>query len=263
MSIIIKSEKEIATMRQAGKIVAMVLEVIKQQVKPGIKTEELDTTAAAGVWYGPTTDQFNNTEDIMGVISTNGQLRFIVNSGSCAGSQYKGTISLNGAVGSGNVTGYAVPGCVFSNGTSITSGTITFTLSGSYLTGSYSMQGDTGTFNLSYDSIAETPITLADLEGHWGYDYGPTNFFDINVSSNGSITATGSTGCYTTGKISIIDPDWSITKISVTASNCNDSILNGTYSGLGLLVFDATGDKFYLMASKSNLSYFDIVMRLP
>lgn len=36
-------------MRQAGKIVAKVLEVIKQQVKPGIKTEELDTIAATEI----------------------------------------------------------------------------------------------------------------------------------------------------------------------------------------------------------------------
>ena len=45
MSIIIKSDKEIAIMRQAGRIVATVLEVLKGQVKPGMKTEELDFIA--------------------------------------------------------------------------------------------------------------------------------------------------------------------------------------------------------------------------
>jgi methionyl aminopeptidase len=45
MSIIIKSDKEIAIMRQAGRIVATVLEVLKEQVKPGMKTEELDVIA--------------------------------------------------------------------------------------------------------------------------------------------------------------------------------------------------------------------------
>ena len=45
MSIIIKSDKEIAIMRQAGRIVATVLEVLKRQVKPGMKTEELDAIA--------------------------------------------------------------------------------------------------------------------------------------------------------------------------------------------------------------------------
>ena len=46
MSIIIKSNQELAAMRQAGKIVATVLEVLKLQVRPGMKTKELDVIAA-------------------------------------------------------------------------------------------------------------------------------------------------------------------------------------------------------------------------
>jgi len=46
MSIIIKSDQEIAAMRQAGRIVATILEVLKLQVRPGTKTKELDTIAA-------------------------------------------------------------------------------------------------------------------------------------------------------------------------------------------------------------------------
>jgi len=46
MSIVIKSDQEIATMRQAGRIVATVLEVLKLQVRPGMKTEELDIIVA-------------------------------------------------------------------------------------------------------------------------------------------------------------------------------------------------------------------------
>ena len=46
MSIIIKSDREIAIMRQAGRVVATVLEVLKLQVKPGMKTKELDIIAA-------------------------------------------------------------------------------------------------------------------------------------------------------------------------------------------------------------------------
>jgi len=45
MSIIIKSEEEIAVMRQAGRIVAAVLEKLKANVKPGVRTEELDMIA--------------------------------------------------------------------------------------------------------------------------------------------------------------------------------------------------------------------------
>ena len=46
MSIIIKSKQEIVSMRQAGRIVAIVLEVLTKQVKPGIKTKDLDIMAA-------------------------------------------------------------------------------------------------------------------------------------------------------------------------------------------------------------------------
>lgn len=45
MSIIIKSEREIAIMRQAGRIVATVLNILCQQVRAGLKTKELDIIA--------------------------------------------------------------------------------------------------------------------------------------------------------------------------------------------------------------------------
>lgn len=45
MSIIIKSDQEIAKMRQAGRIVVTILELMKSQVRPGMRTEELDSIA--------------------------------------------------------------------------------------------------------------------------------------------------------------------------------------------------------------------------
>jgi len=49
MGIIIKSEREIAIMRQAGRIVAAVLEILCRQVRGGMKTKELDVIAAREV----------------------------------------------------------------------------------------------------------------------------------------------------------------------------------------------------------------------
>ncbi len=46
MSIIIKSEREIALMRQAGRIVSTVLDILSRRVKAGMKTKELDIIAA-------------------------------------------------------------------------------------------------------------------------------------------------------------------------------------------------------------------------
>jgi methionyl aminopeptidase len=45
MAINIKSEREIAFMRQAGKIVAKVLVILSEAVEPGLKTKELDIIA--------------------------------------------------------------------------------------------------------------------------------------------------------------------------------------------------------------------------
>ena len=45
MGIIIKSAREIAIMRQAGKVVATVLDILSKQVRPGMKTKELDIIA--------------------------------------------------------------------------------------------------------------------------------------------------------------------------------------------------------------------------
>jgi methionyl aminopeptidase len=45
MGIIIKSEQEIEIMKQAGRIVATVLQILKSLVRPGMKTKELDIIA--------------------------------------------------------------------------------------------------------------------------------------------------------------------------------------------------------------------------
>jgi methionyl aminopeptidase len=49
VGIIIKSDREIEYMRQAGRIVARVLEMLSKEVRPGIKTKELDAIAARGI----------------------------------------------------------------------------------------------------------------------------------------------------------------------------------------------------------------------
>ena len=49
VGIIIKSEREIAAMRQAGRVVAKILEMLKSKVRPGMKTSELDAIAASEI----------------------------------------------------------------------------------------------------------------------------------------------------------------------------------------------------------------------
>jgi methionyl aminopeptidase len=47
MGIIIKSDIEIEAMRKAGRIVAEILQILSQRVRPGVKTKELDIIAAS------------------------------------------------------------------------------------------------------------------------------------------------------------------------------------------------------------------------
>ena len=42
MGIVVKSPHEIDIMRQAGRIVAAILDVLKKRIEPGIITQELD-----------------------------------------------------------------------------------------------------------------------------------------------------------------------------------------------------------------------------
>jgi len=44
---VIKSPQEVAIMRQAGKVVARTLQRVKEEMKPGIKTSQLDSVAAS------------------------------------------------------------------------------------------------------------------------------------------------------------------------------------------------------------------------
>ena len=58
MSIILKSEREIDLMRQAGQIVAAVLEKLKSEVRAGITTKELDDIAVKEVTHLDATPSF-------------------------------------------------------------------------------------------------------------------------------------------------------------------------------------------------------------
>jgi len=63
MSIIIKNDKDIDAMRQAGEIVATILGILSNHVKPGIKTKELDDIAAREAKKRGAKPSFNGYHD--------------------------------------------------------------------------------------------------------------------------------------------------------------------------------------------------------
>ncbi len=58
MSIIIKSDEEIAVMRQAGRIVSTILGIMAREVRPGMKTREFDTIAVRELEKAGATSSF-------------------------------------------------------------------------------------------------------------------------------------------------------------------------------------------------------------
>jgi hypothetical protein len=237
-----------------------------------------DTSTTAGLWHGTLTDDGTlilddfgggapiiNTHSLGGITSTDGQFRFVIDEGACIGTQFEGTYSLDGNTGSGDFTGYDDGFCSFTNNPEgVISGTIEFTVAGNILTGTYVSQDASGTFSLTYDPQVETPLTLAELEGNWLAEEG--EFTEITISANGSFTGTDIPyGCDVTGQISIIDPDWSIINVSVTKSACDATNRNGTYSGLGVLVFqeESQSDLFAFIVSNNTRSDFGFFTPAP
>jgi len=237
-----------------------------------------DTSATAGLWHGTLTDDGTlivddfgggapiiHTYSLGGITSTDGQFRFVIDDGVCIGTQFEGTYALDGNTGSGDFTGYDDGFCSFANNPEgVISGTIEFTVTGDILTGTYASQDASGTFSLTYDPQVETPLTLADLEGTWLAEGG--EFTEITISANGSFTGTDIPyGCSVSGQISIIDPDWSITNVSVTKSDCDATNRNGTYSGLGVLVFqeESQSDLFAIIVSNNTRSDFGFFTPAP
>ena len=223
----------------------------------------LDTSAAAGFWSGTSTDQDNNTFSFGGIISTDGQLRFLIDEGECFGTQFKGTFSMAGNTGSGTFTGFAGGVCVFSNGGTLISGSLDFSIAGTEMTGTFSSQEYSGTFSLTYDPQADNPINFADLAGTWIVEEG--DFSELIISADGSFTGTDDVyGCDLAGQISVNDPDWSIADISVTVSGCDKASSNGLYTGLGLWQqFDAGRETFAVAVSSSTSSAFGFFASLP
>lgn len=58
MSIIVKTDEEIALMRQAGRIVAEVLDVLRSRIRPGMRTRELDVIAEEEIRKRDATSSF-------------------------------------------------------------------------------------------------------------------------------------------------------------------------------------------------------------
>ena len=67
---LVKTEKEIAIMRQGGKILAEIMEGLKQEVRPGVKTKDLDKLAQELVFKFQVKPGFLNYQGFPNVLCT-------------------------------------------------------------------------------------------------------------------------------------------------------------------------------------------------
>jgi len=110
----------------------------------------VDTTVAAGEWAGTITDTSNPVNpsyDLIGLISTDGQFRFVIyDFSACYETQFWGSFSdMNGNNGLGNITGYkAAPAECEIFDSSLTTGTFTLAVDGDSLGVTYTMEGGSG-----------------------------------------------------------------------------------------------------------------------
>jgi hypothetical protein len=183
-----------------------------------------------GFWLGVVTFDMNQTSELFVALTTeDGRYRFI--SGE-SNTQFIGSQMIDTTNVTGSGLGYADTNTTWSDNTAVTESTTDAqlverdTFSGTWSTAS----GDSGQFDMFYDFEYESPSSLALLEGVWtSYDDFGNPVATFSIDDGGQLTGQNTSGCTSSGQISIIDDRYNIYDVSSTISNC---FIAGDYSGL-------------------------------
>ncbi len=169
------------------------------------------TVTTPGLWRGRITASNGQFEDTVGIVTEDGQARFITLGD---GVQLFGTMPTTGAQVQASLTGALGGGLAFTNGRTVDTFTINATATRrTSLNGSYSGGGGQGTFALTYDNAYERGAALGTIAGVWSRFDSDGYAVSVSVTSNGVLTGSDSLRC----------------------------VYNGTYSGLGVLADSAAG----------------------
>jgi len=217
-----------------------------------------ENATVSGLWEGTFTDGGGNTFAALAGISPSGEIRIIATD---AGVQYAGNLSVSGSSVSGSFRGYAPPGFIFYNGETLTTGSLSGTVvEKKSISGTYNAEGDdSGSFSLSYHPSSDLSLSLADLQGTWGYDdFG--SWVNVVISESGEISGSDSGGCDYAGNARVPDSSVNVFEIDLAVTDCGEA--NGSYTGLGTLESTPSGDIVWFMVSTPSLSYVDGLPRL-
>ena len=136
----------------------------------------------------------------------------------------------------------------------------------SALKGKFKIRGDDYEFELARSARYGETLALADLAGTYTRNVlvflGPSTTYTVTLDASGRLTGSHTNGCVYNGTATVPDAPRNIVKLAVQLSNCPSSItgsgsLNGSYSGLGILLRDIAAPSNPLM--RADVLYHSLV----
>lgn len=134
------------------------------------------------------------------------------------------------------------------------------------LEGKLKIRGDDYEFELGRSARYSDTLALADLAGTYTRNVivflGPSTTYTVTLDAAGRLTGSHTNGCVYNGTATVPDAPRNIVKLNVQLSNCPSSItgsgsLNGSYSGLGILLRNVTAPSNVLM--RADVLYHSLV----
>ncbi len=207
--------------------------------------------AMGGFWLGVLTFDLSQTSELFVALTTeDGRFRFI--SGE-SDTQFIGmqVIDTNHVVGAG--LGYADPITPWLDMTVVSDTTTDAqlvekdTFNGIWSTAS----GESGNFDFFYDAAYESPSSLSILEGVWAaYDDFGSPEATFTIDDLGQFTGQNTSGCTSSGQISLIDDRYNVYEVTSTISDC---FIAGDYSGMAAVgEINVPGDAILLSISNND-----------
>ena len=212
----------------------------------------------AGIWEGTfTSTVFNQVEQVLGVATAPGDIRFISIE---SGSQFFGQVIVSGNAISGTLRAVSLAGGQFAGGPASGTVNIEGTLSErNSISGTFIGVGDEGTFSLTFNNLYDRDSSILKVQDHWsaqetvfkvllpGLGAAPIGFA---IQDTGDFAGADTDGCDYAGSISILDPDFNIYAAALTVSSCEQ--LNGQYTGYGVLSDTLQADDTITVAVSTN-----------
>jgi hypothetical protein len=189
------------------------------------------TQESGGVWFGTLTNGMI-TEEYVGITTDDGRFRLVSVDSKV---QFHGLSSVTGVNLDGTGRAFADTGFTWLDGTAVVDVTISAIIAerDSWSGAWQNASGESGTFEFFYDDLNDKDSDAALLEGVWtGFDDDLNPNSSFTIEATGSFTGQNTSGCVSSGQISVIDAKFAVYDVASIITGCP---IAGTYSGLAVL----------------------------